>query len=227
MNRTLNVQKLKEFIKYYKLKISGNKNELLTRLFNYLYLSSHIIKIQKLFRGHLQRLCNKYRGPAFMKRNKCTNNSDFLTMEDIKDMDYCQFFSYKGSDGFIYGFDLLSLYNLISKSDKDVRNPYNREIITNNVIEDVNSLIRISKKLKNEINIIIPNITTSNQKGFELKILDVFQTINYLGNYSDPAWFLSLNRGQYIKFIRELFDIWNYRAQLSNEIKRKICHGKK
>ena len=138
-------------------------------------------------------------------------------------MDYCQFFSYKGSDGFIYGFDLLSLYNLISKSDKDVRNPYNREIITNNVIEDVNSLIRISKKLKNEINIIIPNITTSNQKGFELKILDVFQTINYLGNYSDPAWFLSLNRGQYIKFIRELFDIWNYRAQLSNEIKRKIC----
>jgi hypothetical protein len=32
-----------------------------------------------------------------------------------------------------------------------------------------------------------------------------------------------LNRVKIIKFVRELADIWSYRAQLTNEVKRKIC----
>ena len=45
-----NIQQLKEFIKFHKLKQSGNKNELLNRLHNYLRLSFYIIKfICKLF----------------------------------------------------------------------------------------------------------------------------------------------------------------------------------
>ena len=40
-----NVQQLKQFAKNYKLKISGNKKELITRIFTYLYLSSYIIKM--------------------------------------------------------------------------------------------------------------------------------------------------------------------------------------
>jgi hypothetical protein len=56
-----------------------------------------------------------------------------------------------------------------------------------------------------------------------LKILDIFQNIDSLGNYSDPQWFLSLNRQQILKFVRELHDIWSYRAQLLPETKRNIC----
>ena len=48
-NYTLN--QLKGFAKHYKLKISGNKNELIPRVYSYLYFSSYIIKIQKIFRG--------------------------------------------------------------------------------------------------------------------------------------------------------------------------------
>jgi hypothetical protein len=61
----------------------------------------------------------------------------------------------------------------------------------------------------------------------ELRTLTLFQNIDAMGNYSDPKWFLSLSRHQLVKLIRELTDIWNYRAQLSNEIKRSICppHG--
>jgi hypothetical protein len=32
-----------------------------------------------------------------------------------------------------------------------------------------------------------------------------------------------LDRVLLVKFIRELIDIWNFRAQLSNEVKRNIC----
>ena len=35
---------------------------------------------------------------------------------------------------------------------------------------------------------------------------------------------MSLNRIQLIKFVRELTDIWEYRAQLELNIKKDICH---
>ena len=47
--------------------------------------------------------------------------------------------------------------------------------------------------------------------------------VDSLGNYSDVNWFLKLSKRQLIRYIRELHDIWNYRAQLTSEIKLKIC----
>ena len=38
-----NIQQLKQFAKYYKLKIGGNKKELVRRIYVYLYLSSYLI----------------------------------------------------------------------------------------------------------------------------------------------------------------------------------------
>jgi hypothetical protein len=63
----------------------------------------------------------------------------------------------------------------------------------------------------------------SNEKAVELRALNLFQTIDSLGNYSNPQWFLSLDRQKLIKLIRELVDIWNYRAQLTVIVKRNIC----
>lgn len=225
INKNYNVQQLKSFAKYYKLKISGNKSQLINRLYVFLKLSSKIVNIQKLFRGKLQRNYNKYHGPAFMKRLLCTNASDFLTMEEMTLLPFSQFFSYKDVDDFIYGFDIISLYNLIIKSGKRVQNPYNRNEIPKEEIQNIRHLIRLSKILKIQIDIDIQDVNNdiSNQKSIELKILDIFQNIDSLGNYSDPAWFLSLNRQQIIKFVRELHDIWDYRAQLSPDTKRKIC----
>ena len=63
----------------------------------------------------------------------------------------------------------------------------------------------------------------SNEKMVELRALALFQNIDALGNYSNSAWFLSLSRDELIKFVRELNDIWNYRAQLLSETKYKVC----
>ena len=65
------------------------------------------------------------------------------------------------------------------------------------------------------------NITA--QKLMELKVLDVFQHINFLGNYSDQSWFLQLTRSRLLCFLNELIEIWNYRAGISDETKRAIC----
>ena len=62
------LQQLKTFAKHYKLKISGTKKELITRIYVFLQLSYYVIKIQKVFRGNLQRFFNKLHGPAYKNK---------------------------------------------------------------------------------------------------------------------------------------------------------------
>ena len=63
----------------------------------------------------------------------------------------------------------------------------------------------------------------SREKQEELFIVDLFQHINTLGNYSDSEWFIALQRSDLIRFIRNIHDIWFYRANLSQEMKERIC----
>jgi hypothetical protein len=225
------IQQLKTFAKHYKLKICGTKKELITRIFVFLQLSYYITKIQKIFRGSLQRKFNNLHGPAFKNRKICTNNTDFITMDNLNDLSLNQFFSYKDVDGFIYGFDLASIFSLIymKNNKKSSQNPYNRNNIPIEVLIDIKILVKLGKILKKEIYLEIQDEPSnfSNEKIIELRALSLFQNINALGNYSNSEWFLSLSRSNLIKFVRELSDIWNYRAQLSLEVKSKICppHG--
>ena len=57
--------------------------------------------------------------------------------------------------------------------------------------------------------------------------MSIFQKIDEHGFITDANWFLSLNRHRLRGFLRELIDVWNYRAQISNEIKLKINPGRK
>ena len=222
-----NLTQLKKIAKNYKIKISGNKNQLTSRVYSYLYFSSFIIKIQKIFRGQIARKYKASHGPAALNRKLCTNACDFITMEPVENINFHQFLSYTDEDRFVYGFDIISLHMLYLKS-KDmeaVRNPYNRNVIPEYVIKTIKSILRLSRILKIHINMHYDDDfpVVSTEKAIELRALGLFQAIDALGNYSDPAWFLSLNRHQLIKFIRELADIWNYRAQITNETKRNIC----
>ena len=220
-----NVQQLKTMASNYKLKIGGNKTQLVIRIYSFLYLSNFVTKIQKRIRGHLQRKYNKLHGPGFKNKSVCTNETDFFTMDPLSELPNSQFYSFEDADGFIYGFDLLSIYNLIYKCDGQIKNPYNRLPISSENIEKLRSLIRLSRVLKIKICTEIKNINDeiSIKKAIELRALSLFQNIDALGNYSNASWFLNLNKPQLIKMMRELLDIWAYRAPLTIETKRAIC----
>ena len=190
-----------------------------------MYLSNQIIKIQKLIKGYLIRKYNNVHGPGFKNRLLCNNTFDFLSMDKLTSIQNEQFFSFKDEDGFIYGFDILSLYNLIYKCNGIVKNPFNQQPLSSKVIENLKSFLRLSKILKINISTEISDVTkvVSNKKSIELRTLTLFQNIDALGNYSNPQWFLILNKNQLIKFLRELIDIFHYRTNLTNEIKRAIC----
>ena len=72
-------------------------------------------------------------------RELCTNNTDFITMEPLKEIKINRFISYKDTDDFIYGFDIVSLYNLIFKNNQDIKNPYNRKNIPDFVLKNMSN----------------------------------------------------------------------------------------
>jgi hypothetical protein len=220
------VPQLKTIMIKYGLKPGTKKPQMVTNLFGFLFLSQHIVKIQKRMRGIFTRQYLKSRGPALRKREICTNVSDFLTMDNLADLSSDQFFSFQDADGFVYGFDLLSIYNLICKREEGIiRNPYNRLPISEEIINNFSKLIRLSKILKIPICIELKNVNDdiTYTKAIELRALSLFQNIDALGNYSNSKWFMDLTKYQIVRLLRELYDIWSYRAPLSLETKRQIC----
>jgi len=223
-NNNYNVKQLKQMCKYYKQKVGGNKQQLNFLLYNYLKYSYFSVKIQSCFRGTLIRQLFRVKGPGFVSRKMCINDTDFLSLDEIKDISYEQFFSFQDEDNNVYGFDICSLYNLILNNGNRTQNPYNRKLLSDKTIMNARNCIRFSKLLGMKINVDVEDSTVemSSKKKQEMKILDIFQKIDGLGNYSDAKWFTSLDRVRTIRFINELYDIWSYRSQISNETKMQI-----
>jgi hypothetical protein len=213
------IMKLKEIGLKFNIKWKNKKKaEIQTECFSFLKNSYYVAKIQKIWRKYFIRIFNKTQGPAIFKRSTCNNVEDFLTTETMKEIDYYFFISYKDIDGFIYGFNIISLFNLIKK--KDLKNPYTRNIFSPELILMVEKRIHYNKLLKktyHEINDSCRKMTIDD------KINELFQKIDSFGNYSQSEWLTSLNSFYLRKFILELFDIWNYRAQILNETKIIIC----
>ena len=232
------VNELKIIQKHYNIKCSGNKEHLKQYLYNYLFYSYKISIIQKNARLLLIKKYIKFHGPAFYNRSICSNDVDFCTLDTMVSIPYNQFISFKDENNHIYGFDIISLYTLFKKGllamkknntnitndcYVDVENPFTKQKFNANILKQLIGYINISRILKIFINLEYDElIAVSDSKQLEMKILTLFQKIDSLGNYTNIKWFLELDKKQLIRFIRELMDIWNYRANLTYEVKREI-----
>jgi len=231
INFQYKVSQLKQICLHYKLRKTGNKDELVNRIYNYLKYSLYAIKIQKVIKGSILRSYLKCAGPALKNRSICINDTDFATLEPITEIPYNQFYSFCDKEKNVYGCDIISLSGLLSKSNiqptKEPLNPYNREIIEKSDVNNFTIYLKLAKvakiqhEIENEVVLIDP------KKQLEMKIVELFQYINELGNYADSNWFSNLPRHMLVLFIREVYDIWNYRAQLTPIIMREIVppHG--
>ena len=235
------VSQLKLIAKYHKLKITGNKETLKKRIYNFYYFSYNIITIQKFTRSHIIKKYITLHGPGFYNKTLCCNDVDFCTLDNLHSIPYNQFISLKDENEHIYGFDVLSLYNLFMKVTKNnktrtsneltcnndgllnVQNPFTNICFSYKILKQLLDYIKLSGLLKIHIDLNYDDLAClSINKQTEMKILTLFQRIDSLGNYTNIKWFLDLDKYGIIRFLRELTDIWNYRANLSQETKREI-----
>ena len=215
------IKELKQIIKDFNLPRcnSTKKDDIFLFVINCLYLYNKVYKIQKIWKKYFIKQFNKTLGPAYFKRELSNNIEDFLTTESIKDIHYYDFFSYKDKDGFIYSFNIVSLYNLIIK--QIIKNPYNRIEFDVELVQNVVKRYKMNKILKKgqSFNISTPQV----QVNLQQKIINLFQKMDELGKYTEVQWFNQLQKHNLCKFLYELYEIWFYRAQLSREIQISIC----
>jgi len=240
-NLNLNVLKLnqlKEIAKSNRLKISGTKHILISRIADHFNKIKNVIKIQSLFRMKLVELYFKLCGPAIKDRSICVNENDFYTLDPLNNIHFSEFFSFKDKHNFIYGFDIHSLLILMKKPG-NIKNPYNREIIEFNVIKNISIMAKLNKyifpKFHNHIFIETnENITTIREKIFDKmriirnkpdnqRIEELFYEIDSLGNYTNSNWFKNIDLDGYLNFIKYIWEIWNHRSNMPTITKRRIC----
>lgn len=223
-NGCYKLTQLKEIAKHYKLKVSGKKVELKHRIIEFMRTNMAARRVQMSWNRYIMRRYLRSKGPAYLRPSICVNETDFFSLDHLSEVPPEQFFSYCDcKTKQIYGFDIRSLHHLFLHGGVYTPNPYTRQPFPTAVRRDLNFIIAHASKFNETVTVAIePEETLSAEKRQEMSILSLFQHMDLLGNYTDQQWFCALGRSMLIKFIRELADIWCYRAQLSNDVKRRI-----
>jgi len=123
----------------------GSKLVLLERLKKYMRQEAFATRIQRVVRGNFVRRANNLRGPARFDRSICVNDTDFYSLEPLKNIPFYDFFSYTDENSFTYGFEFESLMIYMKRRSKNIKNPYNRDNIDQYVplIRKLERLIKI------------------------------------------------------------------------------------
>lgn len=172
------------------------------------YDIKNIIKIQKNIRTYLGNLYQK-----------CNNNEDFYTFEELKNIPKKYLFIYKDLNGFYWGFDLRSLHKLI---EINKLNPYTTEEIPDYTIQLIRKKMNILLKRNSYENletIIIKDRTDKIKKN----IVDLFSDIERNGHTCNIDWFLNLSIRRLKELYKQLEDLWNYRLREYIDTKKKLA----
>jgi len=213
-----------------KLNISvttGSKHELFIILLNvYLKLQEYqkninqIIYIQNEYRSKRNKKFNILRGEGYNDRKKCNNEMDFYTYETYDEINDKYFFSYIDDQGIVWFFDIRSFNKLVELNQS---NPYTMKKIPEKIIETSKVLTKLLKLDESDNLVDKTALKLSRKEIMKQKCIDFFSEISQCGWDCQPGWFLNLNTFLLKKLYRNLEDLWNYRLQLTPEIKSRIC----
>lgn len=160
------------------------------------------------------------RGPALYARQLANNKEDFCSFESIETIPHCYFFSYLAVDGFIYAFDIRSLFCLVDSSAEMPQNPYNRQIISSRTLEKLATLRRRAAHCGLVTTYEVPETTP--EIAVRQEAFDVFQQIDKLDFYTDLKWFTSMDIVGLQVFYRELATVFMARSELTWAQQRAI-----
>ena len=188
------LNELRYIAKINSLKTGGNKENLLNRVYNYLHMIKNVMRIQSNIRRYYVIKYIKLHGPAFKERNKCINKNDFCTMIPISEIPNSQFISISTDTNHIYGYDIMSIYNLFIQGNT-AENPFTKTKFSNDVLQKVLDFIRYSKIVNIDISTNYCTLKCNNiEDKLNMKAISLFHKINMLGNYTNSSWFTNLSR---------------------------------
>uniref|UniRef100_A0A6C0D6V2 Uncharacterized protein n=1 Tax=viral metagenome TaxID=1070528 RepID=A0A6C0D6V2_9ZZZZ len=181
-----------------------------------------VIKIQNTWKKYCLRNYSSRQGPARNDFSLANNNSDIYSLEELNTIPNIYFFSFHDSNKHIWAFDIRTLSYLCSKS-KSTKNPYTQEILSTQILNKINKRFIWLKEHKYSLTYDNPSLT--NEQMWNQKVLDVFSLMEGLGYLFNSDWFHEMEKEDHIIFYKKLYDLWNYRLQLSIQEKNLIVPG--
>ena len=206
---TLNHHKLTYNTKATPRSLYNQLNTHLAKLSDY---EVKIVKIQSLFRKNRE-----------MFKRQTLNTEDFYTLESLIPMPSIYFIKVKDNEKY-YGFDIRSLKKYLEVK-KDINNPFTNIPFADDslkIIKDRISYIYDKKLFYPDKG----DILNTKQK-YDQYVFKVFRLYDELGYIIQLSWFFNLNLIQLKILYKKAEDIWNFRAQLSIDDKKKIVNDGK
>jgi len=202
-----------------KIRIPKFKRNIKKNFFHKKYDLNLILKLQSVIRTFLIKKLINSRGIGVVSKKMNNNDTDCFTLENISEISPFKLFSYKDNKNFYWCFEIETFKKII---ENKMDNPYNMQKIPD---QEISRFLKINyannkKIINNEAN--LPNYIKLQQK-----CVKIFQKMNDLKQYSQCKWFLNLNIYKLRELYKQIEDIWNYRAQLSNADKFKYTKNGK
>ena len=179
-----------------------------------------IILLQKKIKDRGVNKLNLLRGEGFLNKKLSNNDTDFFTYDSRDEIDDKYYFSYKDEKGFIWFFDIRSFNKLVELKQPT---PYTMFLLPHEVIKRAKKLTKLLNLNQSDELIDKKQIQLSRKQIVKQKTIDLFSDIDNAGYYCQPIWFLSLNLHLLKKLYRNLEVLWNYRLQITPEVKSRIC----
>jgi len=240
------VVELKALAKTLDIRVSGNKDELRTRITTHIKYSANAIKVQSWIRRKLVYMWIGLKGNT----KNCVNDTDFYTLEPIDEIPYLYYMQYTGPN-VKYGFNILSLCSLAVKN-KSFENPYTRENMRHTIANEMGKIIRLTNVLfpgnelmeqikslyegKDSSNVLhgllAPTHTTVRQRNhnpiftrleslpMEQRITELFMAMDNLGNYTQKEWLTRMTVAQIKYAIVKVYNVWQH---IPLELRSRIC----
>ena len=178
-------------------------------------LITSVLKIQRAWRIWLAHRC----GPLLRFKAEANNPFDFFSSDPIDEIPLRDFISFVDS-GKGYIMDIKSVSSLLEHSQKTGEapaNPFNRTLLPDLFLR------RYQRHIGKKAPTLWSNLqaVTETQK-HELAVTDIFRSLEDLGNYTNPEWFLGLSAIGLQRLYIELADIWYHRASLTHADRARI-----
>jgi hypothetical protein len=151
-----------------------------------------------------------------MAREESNNPYDFYSSDPVEEIPVRDFVSFvDGGKGYIM--DAKSATSLLEHAvshNEPALNPFNRAPLPTLLLQRLKRH-GVTGKWDNLV-------AMTPETKFAMEVTDLFRTIEDLGYYTDPHWFLELGALQLQRLYIELADIWNHRAGLSPADRNRI-----
>jgi hypothetical protein len=162
-----------------------------------------------------------FRAWNIRRRSKPNNVDDCGTLEKLLEIPIEYYIQYQdATDNLWYGFDIRTLESILAS--KNPVNPYNTKDLKQNQKLMANYSHKKSFILDSKLKMSHDSPKLTESQRFSQFVVRVFQKFDELGQYTDTEWFTMLSIEQLKQFYHLANDMFDYRAQLTDEMKKNI-----